>query len=304
MNNEHPIKLYASITLSMLFFALSFVWFKMANRSYGPLSIVFLRLALSALMLFLFNFFSKKLVIPDKRDLKYLLLLALCEPFVYFLGESFALERISSTLAAVITSTIPIFALIVSFFLTRETISKQNICGILISVIGVLLVVYESNFEVGGSLFGILLQFMAVFSAVIYTLVLQKISKRMNTFSVVMFQNLFGCIYFLPLWLIFEMREMQATGFDLYPMLAILCLSLFASTIAFLLFVYSSRFLGVMKANTFINAIPVFTAIAAWFILGEDLSLQKFVGIVIVIIGVFLAQMKIQQKENAKLTKH
>lgn len=300
MDKKISAKHYIAISFAMLFFALSFVWFKVANQSYGPLTIVFFRLVLSAAVLFLFNLITKKLTLPSKRDFKLLLLLAVCEPFIYFMGESFALEHISSTLGAVITSTIPLVALVASFFFFHETISKYNIVGIFISLIGVLLVVYETDLEVSGSLLGISLQLIAVVSAVAYTIVFQKISRKMNIYSIVMFQNLLGSIYFLPLWIIFEMKDVMAIGFDSRPLIAIAYLSFFASTVAFLLYTYSTRVIGILKTNTFTNAIPVFTAIAAWFILGEKLSLQKFVGIAIVITGLFLAQMKIKRRINGK----
>ena len=44
------------------------------------------------------------------------------------------------------------------------------------------------------------------------------------------------------------------------------------------------------------NSIPVFTAIFAWLILGEALSVQKLTGIIIVIAGLFLAQMRIRKR--------
>lgn len=50
--------------------------------------------------------------------------------------------------------------------------------------------------------------------------------------------------------------------------------------------------MGINRSNSYINLIPVFVAIFAWFILGEELTLQKITGIAIVIRGLFLAQVK------------
>lgn len=298
MEQKKQIRLYLSITMAMVFFSLSFVWFKIANQAYGPLTIILFRLAFSSVVLFFFTRAVKRLVIPDKKDLKYLLLLAFFEPFLYFMGESYGLQYISSTVAAVIISTIPLVAPIAAYVFYRERITRKNLWGILLSFFGVIVVIYEIGAGISASPIGILLQFGAVLSAVGYTIVLHKISARMNNLSIILFQNIFGAIYFLPFWSVFEFNRFMDTGFQLRPMLSVFYLSVFASTLAFIFFTYSVRHLGIVKSNMFTNTIPVFTAIFAWFILGEELNLQKFIGISIVVAGLFLAQLNFKKKNN------
>ena len=76
-------------------------------------------------------------------------------------------------------------------------------------------------------------------------------------------------------------------------MISILELAIFASSLAFIFFTYGLNHLGITKSNIFINAIPVFTAIFAYFVLDELLNFQKMVGITIVISGLFLSQIKL-----------
>jgi len=70
----------------------------------------------------------------------------------------------------------------------------------------------------------------------------------------------------------------------------------FSSTLAFVFFTHSIRSLGVNRSNSFINLIPVFVAILSFFILKEELGLQKIAGIVVVVAGLFLAQLKLKGK--------
>jgi drug/metabolite transporter (DMT)-like permease len=41
----------------------------------------------------------------------------------------------------------------------------------------------------------------------------------------------------------------------------------------------------------FVNLIPVFTAILAWWLLDENLTALKFAGIAITVIGLFVSQL-------------
>jgi drug/metabolite transporter (DMT)-like permease len=58
------------------------------------------------------------------------------------------------------------------------------------------------------------------------------------------------------------------------------------------LFTYSIKHLGVNRTNIYINLIPVFVAVLAFFILGDRLSLQNMIGIGVTIAGLFLSQIK------------
>ena len=296
MQNKKGFQVYGAVVLSMACFALSFVWFKVANVSYGPITIVLFRLVISSLLLFPIIKFSKRLVMPDKKDFKFLLLLTFFEPFLYFMGESFGLQYLSSTVGAVIIATIPLVSPFAAYLFYKEKITFRNIVGILISLLGVTMVIYEIGMGLIASPIGVLLQFSAVFSAVGYTVVLHKISSRMNNLSIIFFQNVIGSVYFLPFWLIFEKNRFLNTPFDTDGFMAIIYLAIFASTLAFVFFTFSVRQIGLTKANMFTNTIPVFTAIFAWIILGDQLTLQKIVGILVVISGLFFAQMKFKKR--------
>jgi drug/metabolite transporter (DMT)-like permease len=283
---------------SMLFWSFSFVWVKVAYLAYQPLTVVLLRLCFSVILILSFVFVIRRLQIPAKKDIGIFLLLAFFEPFLYFMGESFGLKYVSSTVAAVIVATIPLVSPIIAWYFFREKLSKMNIVGLFVSFLGVSMVVMNSDLSFSASPKGVILEFFAVFSAVAYSSVLRKLAFRYNTFTIIAFQNLIGIVFFLPFWLIFESRTFLTTPFHSEAFRAILLLSFFASTLAFILFTHSIRNLGINRSNTFVNLIPVFVAIIAYFVLGDRLTFQKIAGISVVIAGLFLAQIK---KRNRNL---
>ena len=89
---------------------------------------------------------------------------------------------------------------------------------------------------------------------------------------------------------------MFGTHFNLPAFIAILKLAIFASCIAFILYTYSIKNLGINDANMFINIIPVLTAVFAWYILDDALTFRKIVGICVVITGLFIAQVKMNRR--------
>ena len=69
-------------------------------------------------------------------------------------------------------------------------------------------------------------------------------------------------------------------------------LAVFASTLAFICYTIGLKELGVSRASVYSNFIPVFTAIFSYFVIGEMIGNQKIIGMVVVLAGLFLSQIK------------
>ena len=297
MKNKSWLPIGAAI-LSMIFWSFSFVWIKIVYEAYGPLTTILFRLLISTGLMLVFTVLTKKLQKIQPGDLKMFLLLAFFEPFLYFMGESYGLMYVSSTVASVIVATIPLFAPVAAWYFYKEKLSRTNLYGLVITFFGVSLVVLDTSFNFNASPLGISLEFLAVFGAIGYASVLKGMSHRYNTFTIITYQNLIGAVLFIPFWLGFEMNDFTQVPFNTKAFGAIIKLAIFASTFAFIMFTYSIRNMGINKSNTFINVIPVFVAIFAYFILGDQLDFHQMVGIAIVIAGLFLAQINWKRKKN------
>lgn len=158
------------------------------------------------------------------------------------------------------------------------------------------MIIFENDFSLQAPLAGLLLLFLAVFSAIGYATVIKKIPSSYNVFNVIMYQNMIGVFYFIPVFLIFDYHRFSLSDVTGSALQAMLMLAVFASTLAFILFTYGVRQVGVIRANIWVNTIPVFTAITAWMVLDEVLTLQKMVGIFVVVGGVMLSQIKRKAK--------
>jgi drug/metabolite transporter (DMT)-like permease len=281
---------YTAITLSMIFWSLSFVWFKVANKYYSPITIIFIRLCIAIGLLSIFLWLSHGFQKIRREDRKYFLLLAVCEPFLYFLGESFGLTFVSSTVGSVIISTIPLFAILVAWVFFREKLSIINYVGAVVSFIGLIVFLSDSNGTISINSKGLLLLFLAVFSAVGYNMVLHRLAPKYNAVLIVCIQSAIGAVLFLPLFLIFDLKNFLSIGFIAEGFTSIVLLSLFASSAAFALYAYSVKYLGMSLANVFCNLIPVFTAIFAFLIINEIPTIQNIAGMIIAVAGLFLSQ--------------
>jgi drug/metabolite transporter (DMT)-like permease len=283
---------YISLILAMLLWSYTFVAFKFALESFKPISIIFLRLIISVIFLFLLAHFTGKLQTIRKSDYKYFIILAIFEPLLYFLGESFGLTYVSSTLGSVIIAIIPLIVPIAAYFMYRERLTILNWIGLLVSFAGVIAVVYSSEAEIMARLKGVLLLFLAVLSAVGYSLTVKGLSHKYNGYTITAYQNALGLIMFLPLFLWLDAGTILSVHLSFASVSSLIYLAIFGSSLTFVLFTFAIREIGVSKANIFSNLIPVFTAVFSYFLLKEAMPGLKVTGIFIVLTGVFLSQIQ------------
>jgi drug/metabolite transporter (DMT)-like permease len=280
----------------MIFWSFSFIWFKIANETFKPITIVFIRLFIAVVLLSIYLIITKGFMKIRKEDRKLFLMLAVFEPFFYFLGESYGLTYVSATFCSVLISTIPVFAAIAARLLFKEKLSGINYAGIVLSFIGVIIFIVNRDGSLSFNTRGLLLILLAVFSAVGYNLTLSRLVGAYSPVYIVNVQNILGALFFLPLFLITDLKDFSNISLNFAMFRPIIQLSVFASCGAFILFAYSVRHMGITKANVFSNSIPVFTALFSFILLGDKLTLQNIAGMIVVVAGLFMSQLNGRKK--------
>ena len=187
------------------------------------------------------------------------LLMGLCQPVIYFIGETSGIQYTNSSFAGIIIATIPVFTVILSAIFLHEKITLRTFAWIMCSVAGAFIISISQTSSGAVQFKGImLLMGFAYFTA--------QAAVRHGS-------------EFVPLFI---------DGItDRYVLIPILYLSMLSSVVAFLLQNYSVTYLSLAKATVFENIIPVISVAAGVIFLGEPFSLIQLAGIVLILLGVW-----------------
>ena len=292
---------YIACFSAMFFWSLSFIWYKDIYPHLTPFVTIFSRLVISSVLIFITAFVFRSLQRIEKNDYKNILLLAFFEPFMYFMGESLGMQRVSPTTGSVIISIVPLLVPVAAYFYLKERLMIKNVIGIVISCSGVVLVVLDRNFEFSASLSGVMLMGLSVIAATFYSVILKQMADKYNLLTLIGWQNTMGAVMFVPLVFIFEPNGLSPEKFTPQAMIPLFKLAVFASSLAFMLYTFSVKKLGAVRANIFTNLIPVITAQLSMYYLHEKLLFHNLVGIGLVIGGLLLAQIKPLKYRNRLL---
>ncbi len=297
------LKVYGATLIAITFWGLSYIW---SNRllSQGIPVEYFLpiRIFIAAVILLCINIFCGYDMRIKTEDIRNFLLLALCEPFIYFFCETYGIQFTGSpTISALVIASTPIVAIAAGVLFFKEKITWQHVVGMIICLAGLVLVTKAHGSNSRLFIFGILVLVFAVFAEVGYASFTKCLSGGYQPSVIVMYQFFIGTVFFIPLFLT---RGMEHFNPDVYlgrgfwePLL---CLAVLCSSVAFALWAYSIKHLGVAKSSLFQAMTPIVAALAS-FILGEEcLCGLQWVGLVIAIGGVVLTQLNLGQKDIFK----
>ena len=293
-----------ALVVSMLIWSVSGIAIKHALAVLPPFTMIMLRFVPSVLLMLVIGLICRKsplfgLQRLEWKDVPLFLIAGFCQPFLYYLLETFTYDALNSpTIAETLLSTSPLLSPLFAALLLRERVTKYNIIGIVISTAGVfaLTLVGSTNYAIG-NYWGIALAFAAVSAAVVDSIMMRKVPEKYSSLSFIFYAQLVSLLFFTPIWWFKEGTEtiynLQFTIYNSEMQIALGCvayLTVFASVIAFILFCFALRKIGVTQANAFNNIRPMFTAIWMLLFFGEHLPVGKWIGMGLIIFGLFVCQ--------------
>ena len=313
--NRTQLVAIIAVIASMVIWSASGIAVKQAIVVLPPLTMIILRFTPSVFLMFVIGMLCRhselfRLQRIDLHDLPLFLIAGFCQPFLYYLLETFSYDALDSpTIAEALLSTNPLFSPLFAAVLLRERVTKYNIIGILISTAGMFMLILagRTDFQIG-NYWGIPLAFAAVSAAIIDSVMMRKIPARYTPLSIIFYAQLISLLFFYPLWFwregpsdlaAIEWAQLADITSPLtMALISVQYLTVFSSVIAFILFCYALRIVGVTQANAFNNIRPAFTALWMFLFFGEHLPATKWVGMILVIIGLFVCQKKVKTQRN------
>jgi len=288
MNSSAPARHPALYLIAaMLIWGGSFAAMKLAVAVYDPILITFGRLVVAALIfLALWRWLGP--VRYRRGDWKWLLLMALFEPLLYFVFETNALRFTSSGAAATVIALLPLSVALAAQWLLHEVVTGRLYAGVLVSVAGVILLTGtgEETALSPNPWLGNALEFLAMLCAVGYTLVVRRLSVHYPALFLTAVQAFLGGVLYLPL---LPFAEFTATV-DWPALLAVLYLGAVVSVLAYLFYNHALSLLPASQVAVYVSLIPALGAFFGWLLLGETLNLTQGAAILLTVAGIVYSQ--------------
>lgn len=192
--------------------------------------------------------------------------------------------------ALLMQSSMPVIIVLMSFLFFRERVTGVQAVGISLSLIGALAIVAQGNLAVLLNLtfnFGDVLVMVAVFCYAAYSALLRK-RPALHPLSFLAITFIIGTTFLVPFYL-WEHGSGRVMQFDTVTIISVLYVATFPSILSYLFFNRGVELIGANRAGLFIHLMPIFGSLMAIVFLSERLRWFHGVGIVLIVLGIYLA---------------
>ena len=287
MKHQNRLTGYCFAAFTVVVWGSTFISSKVLLEFYTPAQIMLTRFIMAYCALWLLR--PKRLALTMKQEGVFFLL-GLLGCTAYFYTENTALSYTLASNVSIIVAAAPIFTAILAHFAGEERFRASTLAGFLVAFSGVILVVCNGTFVLKLNPKGDLLALAAAVCWAIYSVLLRRASRGLDSILVTRRTMFWGIVTALPL------VAAEGVPYPTAPLLTasgianFLFLGLVGSALCFVLWNKAFRILGVVTTNTFIYLMPFITILAARIFLDEPISPLALLGAVLITAGVVLSQ--------------
>ncbi len=277
----------------LIFFALGFMWgssylfIKLAVNDFGTFTLVALRLTVGSILLWSVVRIAKQPLPRERRIYGHLLVMAIINITIPFLLITWAEQSVESSLAAILTSPVPLFAIVLSaLFLHDEPMRVNGLAGLIVGFIGVIIITSRGLTGAGSSISGELALLGATISYAAGAVYARRNVRGLAPMIPAAFQVGFAALITGVAALLFE--HPWTARPDLQGVFAILWLGILGSGFAYLFVFRLFAHWGATRTTLVAYLIPVVGITLGYLFLREPIDGRILIGTALVIAGVGL----------------
>ena len=259
---------------------------KQIGQRISPFEMVFIRFFVAGIVLLLISAPALRRIGPglSRRDYSIFLLngfLGVTMSLTLYHAAIIAFEKAAS--CAVVFSANPLFVLVLSRFINRESWSPAKWVSVLLGAAGVACFAWESGAFAAGALAAIGLMLAAAFFFAAGICVSRLVVRRYGAMVLAGFSSLFGSLLTLPLAAWSVARGGLGPIWEVWPQLAWIVLA--ATALAYVLYYFGLSRTPAFKASTTFFLKPVLATLLAVLLLNEQVNAFMAAGTLLILGG-------------------
>ena len=269
------------------FWGSSYLFIKIGvDAGLTPFTLVSLRLLVGFALLAVVVAIAREPLPRGGRMLGHLVVLGAFSVAIPFSLITWAEQHVDSTVAATITSAVPLFVIVIAAFALRdERITTNKVIGLLVGFVGVaLLVGFDPDALTGGELVAELALIGATASYAIGGVYARRMVHGLRPMIPALFQVGFALLMTTALAFAFE--QPMSTTLTWEAIGAVVWLGLLGSGLAYLVFFRLLGRWGATRTSMVAYLLPVFGIVLGALVLEEPLTPALVIGTALVVAGI------------------
>ncbi len=284
-------KAYVALLLTMVVWGLVPAFLKQLLAVLSPTELSFIRFffAGAVMLAWILPGHYKEVLGIFRDDWRLMLLCTLCGPLVAMVCFNFGLSKLTVGTAAVFTAIEPVCTYLFAVLLGQERWKAGRMLSILVALTGIVLVIFSrESFGVGYWLSLVLVTLSPIIWAA-NNIITKELAKRHAAMVMVAVSFFLSSLLLLPTL----PADLPAKLASMPPALwLVLGYTVLCNIFGFTFWYWSLKHLPSSTVALSMYLLPVLSVAAGMLLLGESLSLLKGIGILTVMLGLYLTNVR------------
>lgn len=281
----------------LIFLALGLMWgssylfIKLAVDDFGTFTLVALRLAVGAALLWMVLRLAGQKLPRERRIYGHLVVMAIVNIVIPFALITWAEQSVDSSIAAILTSAVPLFAIVIApLFLHDEPIRVNGVFGLAVGFVGVIVLTSRDLTTTGSDITGEIALLGAALSYAVGAVYARHTMRGVPPMIPAVFQVTFAMLIAGTIAIVFE-HPWDARP-DAQAIFSIVWLGLLGSGLAYLAMFRLLASWGATRTTLVAYEIPVVGIVLGFLVLQEPIDGRLLIGTALVVGGVALVNSR------------
>lgn len=264
-----------------------------------PFAMTTARMTFAAIAFWIVSFFMPKEKV-EKKDL----LILMCGGLSGMLFNqglfAYGLSRTSPVDASLITTSSPLFAMVIAAIILKEPITFKKVGGVLLGGLGAILLIYtgtHSQIVANNNLTGDFAVLGAQLFYSLYLVITRPLSQKYSPITMMKWMFLTSAIVALPLWGKDLVHSHLFYQNESKPFLALLFVLFGATFFTYLLIPLAQRRIRATTISMYTNVQPLIASIVAICFGMDSFTIEKLVSGLFIFVGVYLVTTSKSRKD-------
>ncbi|WP_461615139.1 DMT family transporter [Clostridium sp. Marseille-QA1073] len=286
-------KTKADLMLLMItiFWGASYILTKIGLETFEPFNLIALRFiiafGISAIV------FKKQIFKIDIKTIKYALILSIIL-FSVFISMTFGLKYTSASNAGFLISLSVVLIPVISFIFLKQKIEKKVIVGVCLALIGIGLLTLNTELRLSS---GDLLCILCALLFAAHIVVTSVFTQKVDSIALGVLQLGFVGIFSVLFSMLTETVKLPNNSISWF---VVLSLSILCTAVGYIVQTTAQQYTSATHTGLILSLEPVFSAIFAYAFLGEILTRKGYIGAVILLLSVLIAELDFNKKSASK----
>ncbi|HLS65449.1 MAG TPA: DMT family transporter [Pseudogracilibacillus sp.] len=226
--------------------------------------------------------------LPTKSEWKTIMIITIFNVALHHSLLAVGLTKTSGVNASVILGAAPLMTMVLSVLLLKDRVSRIRVLGFLLGFFGIIVtsIAGEGGFQTVS--LGDVLVFLSIFMQAFSFILISKLNPTFDPRLLTGYMLVLGSFFILVVALIVERDISQIANLFQWKLGSVFLFSaIVATAFGHMTYNLAIRNVGPSETTIFVNLNTLFAILGAALFLGEPILAHHYVGLVLIIVGVF-----------------